>query len=73
MPVFTRPTRGVLAGAGRELGSRSGRRPMLVEAITALVQYGSQLCDGAEAAQPEPLLLRGADAALGAPRSLTLA
>ena len=37
--------------------------PVLVEAVPEFAQCGVQLCNGAEAPQPEQLLLQGADEA----------
>ncbi len=46
---------------------------MLVEAVPEFAQCGVELCNGAEAPQPEQLLLQGADEALDAPVALGLA
>ncbi len=47
--------------------------PVLVEAVPEFAQCGVELCAGAEAPQPEQLLLQGADEALDAPVALGLA
>ncbi len=46
---------------------------VLVEAVPEFAQCGVELCDRAEAPQPEQLLLQGADEALDAPVALGLA
>ena len=47
--------------------------PVLIEAVPEFAQRGVELCDRAEAPQPEQLLRQGADEALDTPVALGLA